>query len=1340
VSVLFISHSSVDQEPADRINEWLQAQGHTSLFLNFDPAVGIPSEVRWEQALYPKLRACQGMVVICSQSSLDSKWVFAEVVRALSDGKPVFPLRVDEAPLDPILEGCQVVDARKDWNEALKRLGHGLRAAGIEPDGIQAWQGGCPYPGLMAFRVEEAPLFFGREEEVAHGLDLLRRLRRSTRGGGGLGLILGASGSGKSSFLRAGLVPRLLRAPADWLPVGPFRPGFDPFSELAEALSRAGGGGGRELRRQLTEAKDGASALGGMARHLRLSVGHPGATVLLLVDQFEEMLEAPPDHPARDFLRLLADGLDSGAGVAALGTLRSDYLSSFLQEPALQRLSPAAGPLPENLALGPLAQERLVDVICRPAEKAGLRLEPALVQALMADTGTSDALPLLAFTLRKLYDMRGSNGVLTLRDYRESLGGLQESVGREAERVLQARRRTVGDQEFAREKASLRQAMLALVRINDEGAPARRPATWNELPEAAHPLLKELIAARLLIARSGPRPETVPPRALDEARSRCPSGALEVAHEALFRTWPLLQGWLEEECEGLRLRWRLEQQAQEWSRHERQDGYLVRDPELSRMVELLSGHPLTPAEREFLKCSERARDEERARTGRLRRRLKASGVAVLVVLLAVVGLAYLQVRQQLRQATGYRLAVQARTLAQGDPALARLLGAAAVEVTMKEGRPLASAEEALQEVLQPAIPLFRGDSAVLALSSGPGDGKVLVCLRDGQVHRLDPARAGQSETVTVPGSDQGLPLLMAAALAPDGTRLAVAPDQGDLRLWDVGSPEEPRVLPGREGPVTSLVLAPRGDRLASGSLDGRVRLWELGQGGEGRTLSAGQGTVRALAFSPDGNLLAAANEEGSIHLWEVRKARAPRILPGCGQTVLALAFSPDGRTLACGLGDGTVRLQSLPEGEKVSILRGHEGAVCQLSFSPDGQTLACAGADNAARLWDLGREGEPRLLRFPEGPVQALAWACDGRILVGATGFALRAWSCSDPLALVAQARQEAGRDFSAQEIQQFDLTTWAGLLPSNAKGSAAATRAASSATTALLSSPSPGLVAKPAVRSLPSPAACPPLTEPPPGLVPLGRNVQGFERFRNDRDGSVMVRVPPGPFLMGSAPEDEQAHEREKPQHEVELDDYLMTECEVTNEQFERFVAETGYEAGTDPSGRDWRTAAEKTGNRAPVVLVSWDDAQAYCRWAGGRLPTEAEWEKAARGWDRRRYPWGSDEPQGRAWLLDTSKRMPRPVGMLPAGASPYGCLDMAGNVWEWCADWAGPYPSQPVTDPSGPISDKARVSRGGAWSLDATRARATFRNYCPPDYRSVNLGFRLCRPLPPTGSPSAR
>jgi formylglycine-generating enzyme required for sulfatase activity len=241
-----------------------------------------------------------------------------------------------------------------------------------------------------------------------------------------------------------------------------------------------------------------------------------------------------------------------------------------------------------------------------------------------------------------------------------------------------------------------------------------------------------------------------------------------------------------------------------------------------------------------------------------------------------------------------------------------------------------------------------------------------------------------------------------------------------------------------------------------------------------------------------------------------------------------------------------------------------------------------------------------------------------------------------------------------------------------------------------------------------------------PPGLTSLGTNAQGFQEYRWEKDGSVLVRVPAGAFLMGSQDGDADADDDEKPAHEVYLDEYWIGKCEVTNEQFARFVAETGYDAGNY-----WRNSASEWGPQAPVVYVSWFDARAYCEWAGGRLPTEAEWEKAARGTDGRKYPWGNAWDSSRAWCEETSGGRAHPVGQLPAGASPYGCLDMAGNVWEWCQDWYGEYPS-------GPSEGSNRVRRGGSWGNDAQFARAAERGSSTPDYRNDFLGFRLARSLP--------
>jgi formylglycine-generating enzyme required for sulfatase activity len=227
-------------------------------------------------------------------------------------------------------------------------------------------------------------------------------------------------------------------------------------------------------------------------------------------------------------------------------------------------------------------------------------------------------------------------------------------------------------------------------------------------------------------------------------------------------------------------------------------------------------------------------------------------------------------------------------------------------------------------------------------------------------------------------------------------------------------------------------------------------------------------------------------------------------------------------------------------------------------------------------------------------------------------------------------------------------------------------------------------------------------------------------------------VLVPAGEFLMGSS----DGGSDEKPQRKVYLDAYRMDRTEVTNAMYAQCVAAGACKAPADISSRT-RSKYYNDPQYAnyPVLYVSWDAAQAYCKWAGGRLPTEAEWEKAARGTDGRVYPWGNAEPNcdrlnynsgNRACIGDTT-----PVGAYPQGASPYGALDMAGNVWEWVADWYGEsyYASAPARNPPGPGSGQYRVLRGGSWLNDQGDVRAASRSRNGPDDVNHNVGFRCVR-----------
>jgi serine/threonine-protein kinase len=234
------------------------------------------------------------------------------------------------------------------------------------------------------------------------------------------------------------------------------------------------------------------------------------------------------------------------------------------------------------------------------------------------------------------------------------------------------------------------------------------------------------------------------------------------------------------------------------------------------------------------------------------------------------------------------------------------------------------------------------------------------------------------------------------------------------------------------------------------------------------------------------------------------------------------------------------------------------------------------------------------------------------------------------------------------------------------------------------------------------------------------------------------MVYVPAGDFIMGSqlgAGSDEEA-----PQHLVTLDAYWIDQTEVTNAQYHLFVDATGYPAPALCEPAD-STFADAGLADHPVVCVSWDDAQAYCAWVGGRLPTEAEWEKAARGTDERTYPWGNSFDGSLANYCDNTCELSQrdtgfndgyvrtaPVGSYPAGASPYGALDMAGNVWEWVSDWYNfyYYAKSPQLNPGGHNIGDYRVLRGGAWSGFPTNARSAFRGWLAPDMGDRAIGFR--------------
>ena len=555
MSTIFISHSSEDNAWAERIRDWLQGSAdkqhpehrYQSLFLDFDPEQGIPVGRSWRETLYEKLQLCRAVIVICSAAYGQSQWCLAELGVAMASGKLVLPVRIDESPPLRLLNETQrtplvAIDLDPTGLEGWQRLERGLAALSWqerldwppenEPDA-------SPFPGLSCFERKHAPVFFGQDQTLRQAQAKVEALTASASR---LLLILGASGCGKSSLLRAGLVPWLAGAePGRWIVLDPFRPGRKPFRWLAAALEKAFRAVGQIPPSE--SARTGEEILEQL-EELRAHTGQQDARVVIAIDQFEELLgrseqrEAETSTAADDFFLVLAELLKlEGSRVLILATLRSDFLGSLQLHPS--RLESQAG---DPILLGPMDVDGFRQVIEGPARRVGLRLETGLSDRLVRDTPSGDALPLLAFTLRELWDGRADGAGLTLKQY-DDFGGLAGAVQRKADEVLS----TSGAR--AEEIEALERAFIDhLVRLTSDGQAAKQPARLQALPAPSRRLVGLFVEARLLVSGKG-----------------SDGDAVEIAHEALLRTWPTLMTWIERGREALLQRLRVRRLGEDLS-------------------------------------------------------------------------------------------------------------------------------------------------------------------------------------------------------------------------------------------------------------------------------------------------------------------------------------------------------------------------------------------------------------------------------------------------------------------------------------------------------------------------------------------------------------------------------------------------------------------------------------------------------------------------------------------------------------------------------------------------------------------------------------------------------
>ncbi|MEG4142576.1 nSTAND1 domain-containing NTPase [Microcoleus sp. Pol7_B1] len=821
-----------------------------------------------------------------------------------------------------------------------------------------------PYQGLSAFGEEDADFFFGQEKFVSNLVEVTHKQP--------LVAVVGPSGSGKSSVVYAGLIPKL-RKEGNWL-IASFRPGKEPFVQLAFALVRQlepAAGETQQLRETM--------GLAGDLRNGRITLQqlvscilerNPGKRLLLVADQFEELytfsqLKKEPEHFADGLLTAIAQ-----ENITLVLALRADFYGYALSyrplRDAFQEYTPQL--------LSSMKREELQAAIELPAQKLEVEFEAQLTQRILDDVEEEPGnLPLLEFAVTRLWEKQ-INRELTHQAY-EEIGGVKKAIANHAEQVYQKLSET--------EKKQAQRIFVQLVRPGEGTEDTRRVASRAEVGEDNWNLVSYLAGyqARLVVTGRQEQEDTV-----------------ELVHETLIRQWGTLREWINANRQFRTWQERLKVALREWKNDNHDSGAMLRGVPLTVAEDWLRqrADEMTQEERDFIEVSVKERDRERQKEQR-RRRLTIIGLSGFsAIALALAGLAGVG---------WWRAAInQIYSLAQYSDGLLNLDGTKALKTSLKavvqmRRTPWVDANthtyvelSLLNTVSNVAAPNTLGGHTerVSAISFSP-NGKLLATASSDHTVKLWDTSTGQ-QIHTLSGHTDSV---NAVRFSPNGKLLATASDDKTVKLWDTTTGKQINTLSGHTASVYLVSFSPNGKLLATGGGDNTVKLWDTSTGKQINTLSGHKDGVNDFSFSPNGKLVATGSSDNTVKLWDTSTGKQINTLSGHTELVDVVSFSPDGKRLATGSWDKTVKLWDTSTGKEIKTLSGHTDWVNVVSFSPDGKRLATASSDKTVKLWDTSTGKQINTLSGHKDGVWAVSFSPNGKLLATGDDKTVKLWDTS---------------------------------------------------------------------------------------------------------------------------------------------------------------------------------------------------------------------------------------------------------------------------------------------------------------------------------------------------------